>query len=171
MKKLLTRGGICGIIYVVFSEVSGVLAYRRLVFSLMDKNLNNIEEYTQNDMTDPETIKLLCNMYCFYAIHITKSGWDLLIEHYGYDGLYEIDKSCKIGFYEWYKDSDNSLEAYKKWIKSMIESYPKVPDNIYFMDTPEGIARSALQAGKTAEEVSKLFEIPLDHVRSLLKGT
>ncbi len=144
-----------------------MLAYRRLEFSLMDKNLSNIEEYTENDLADPETIKIICNMYCAYIIHITKTGWNFMIEHYGYEGLYEIDKSCDHGFYSWHRDSDNSFEAYKKWITDMIEGYPKVPDYIYKADTPEVIARTALQVGKTAEEVAKLFEMPLDYVRSL----
>ena len=150
-----------------FAEVGAVLAYRRLTFSVMDKNLSNIVEYTQNDLADPEAIKEICNMYCAYMIHITKTGWKFMIEHFGYEGLYVIDKSCDYGFYYWHEDSDNSFEAYKKWITDMIEGYPKVPDYIYKADTPEGIARTALQAGKTAEEVAKLFEMPLDYVRSL----
>lgn len=150
-----------------FSEVNVVLAYRRKTFSLMDITLSNIVEYTKNDIEDPETLGEICNMYCSYSIHITKTGWKIMIEHYGYEGLYEIDKSCDHGFYSWYRDSDNSFEAYKKWIKDMIESYPKVPDDIYKADTPEGIARAALQVGKTAEEVAELFEMPLDFVQSL----
>ena len=144
-----------------------MLAYRRLPFSLMDKNMSNIVEYTENDLEDPETIKEICNMYCAYLIHITKTGWKFLIEHYGHEGLYEIDKSCDHGFYFWHEDSDNSFEAYKKWINDMIESYPKVPDNVYKADTPQGIAELALKVGKTAEEVEELFEMPFDYVRSL----
>ena len=90
-----------------------------------------------------------------------------MTEHYGYEGLYEIDKSCDHGFYRWNEDSDNSFEAYKNWINNMIESYPKVPEHVYKADTPQGIAESALKAGKTAEEVAKLFEMSLDYVRSL----
>lgn len=150
-----------------FLEVGVVLAYRRLGHSLMDINLHNIKEYTEKDITDPETIRMICNMYCAHGIHITKTGWNFLIEHYGYEGLYKIDKSCSFGFCSWYEHSDNSLEAYKKWIKDMIESYPKVPDYVYKADTPEGIAKSALRVGKTAEAVAELFEMPLDFVRSL----
>ena len=90
-----------------------------------------------------------------------------MIEHYGYEGLYEIDKSCDHGFCSWYKDSDNSFAAYKNWINEMTESYPKVPDSVYKADTPQGIAELALKAGKTAEEVAELFEMPLDYVKSL----
>ncbi|MGN0684162.1 MAG: hypothetical protein ACI4JY_10845 [Oscillospiraceae bacterium] len=144
-----------------------MLAYYRLGHSLMDKNLSNIVEFTEDDMIDLEKVRIICNRYCGYDIHITKSGWDFLIEHYGYEGLYEIDKSSKFGFYHRYlsEHSDNSLEAFIKWISDRIESYPKVPDSVYKADTPESIARSALQVGKTAEEVANLFEIPLANVR------
>ncbi len=150
-----------------FAEVNTVLAYYRLGHSLMDKNLSNIVEFTEDDMIDLEKARIICNRYCGYDIHITKSGWDFLIEHYGFEGLYEIDKSCNFGFYHWHlsEHSDNRLEAYKKWISDMIESYPKVPDSVYKADTPESIARSALQVGKTAEEVANLFEIPLANVQ------
>ena len=87
--------------------------------------------------------------------------------HYGYAGLYEIDKSCNHGFCFWHIDSDNSFEAYKKWIKDMIGGYPKVTDDFYKANTPKGIARAALQVGKTVEEVAELFEMFLDYVRSL----
>lgn len=118
-----------------------MLAYYRLGHSLMDKNLSNIVEFTEDDMIDLEKARIICNRYCGYDIHITKSGWDFLIEHYGFEGLYEIDKSCNFGFYHWHlsEHSDNRLEAYKKWISDMIESYPKVPDSVYKADTPESL--------------------------------
>ncbi len=146
-----------------------MLAYRRECHSLMDINLSNIVEYTKSDIIDPEIIRMICNIYCGYGIHITKTGWEFMIEHYGYEGLYEIDKSCNAGFYRWYEHSDNSLEAYKKWIEDMIESYPKVPESVYKADRHEAIAVSALRVGKTAEEVAELFEMPLAYVQSLEK--
>lgn len=148
-----------------------MLVYRRLGHSMTDSKLHNIKEYTKEDLMDPEKIKMLCRMYCAYDIHITKSGWKFLIEYYGYEGLYEIDKSCGFGFYSWNfsEHKDNSLEEYIKWINGRIESYPEVPDFVYKADTPEGIARDALAVGKTAEEVMELFEMSFEYVRELDK--
>ena len=146
-----------------------MLAYCRKAFSLMDQSLNNIEEYTKQDLIDPEVIKMICRCYCYYGIHITRSGWEFLIEHYGYEGLYKIDKSCGNGFYDQRSSecADNSLEEYIKWINNRIESYPYVPDHVYISDRPEYIARSALEVGKTAEEVAQLFEMSLEYVKEL----
>ncbi|MBE6877451.1 MAG: hypothetical protein E7496_12220 [Ruminococcus sp.] len=101
-----------------------MLVYRRKIFSVMDRNLNNIQEYTEEDLKNPEIIQFLCNDYYFYDVHITKSGWDFLISHYGYDGLYAIDKSCQFGFCRCHDDS--SPEAYRKWIQERIAEYPHV---------------------------------------------
>ena len=56
-----------------FAEVNTVLAYYRLGHSLMDKNLSNIVEFTEDDMIDLEKARIICNRYCGYDIHITKS--------------------------------------------------------------------------------------------------
>ncbi len=146
-----------------------MLVYERLEHSLMDKTLSCIREYTKDDLTNAETIRIICNNYCAQYLQITKSGWKFLIEYYGYEKLYEIDKSCNSGFYHWYgsENSDNSFEAYKKWISERIENYRNVPDRVHIDHRPESIARSALCVGKTIEEVAELFELPLDYVQKI----
>ena len=146
-----------------------MLVYERLGHSVMDKTLRCIREYTKDDLKDMETIRIICNNYCAQYLQITKSGWKFLIEYYGYEKLYEIDKSCDFGFYHWYgsENSDNSFEAYKKWIGKMIENYPSVPDSVHIDHRPESIARSALRVGKTIEEIAELFELPLDYVQKI----
>lgn len=40
-----------------------MLAYYRLGHSLMDKNLSNIVEFTEDDMIDLEKVRMICNRY------------------------------------------------------------------------------------------------------------
>ncbi len=74
-----------------FRHVALMLAYRRLGHSIMDKTLNNIEEYTKEDLMDSKKGKMIFRMYYFYEVHMTKSGWQFLIDYHGYEGLHEID--------------------------------------------------------------------------------
>ncbi len=146
-----------------------MLVYRRKAHSLMDMTLSNIEEYTKEELMNPEEVRDVLRWNYVEWLYITKSGWEFLIEHYGYDGLYEIDKSNKYGFYSWSSAAgkDNSLSAYIEWIKESIERYPEVSDRVYKDDRPKSIAKAALQVGKTVEEVVELFELQNEYVLEL----
>lgn len=146
-----------------------MLVYRRKAHSLMDRTLSNIEEYTKEELMNPEEVRDVLRWNYVEWLYITKSGWEFLIEHYGYDGLYEIDKSNKYGFYSWSSAAgkDNSLAAYIEWIRESIERYPEVSDRVYKDDRPKSIAKAALQVGKTVEEVVELFELQNEYVLEL----
>ena len=64
---------------------------------------------------DPDKVEELFDYCQILEAYITKSGWDFLIDHYGYDGLYDIDKKSK-----WF-DAEN-LEEFKLYINGAIES-------------------------------------------------
>lgn len=51
----------------------------------------NIKEYTKEDLIDPDKVKELFDYCQILEGYITKSGWDFLINHYGYKKLYEIN--------------------------------------------------------------------------------
>ena len=72
-------------------------------------------EYTRTDLMDTDKVGELFNYCQILEAYITKSGWDFLINYYGYDGLYDIDK--KSGWF----DAEN-LEEFKLCIDGQIES-------------------------------------------------
>ena len=53
---------------------------------------HKVIEYTRADLKDPDKVGKLFDYCQILEAYITKSGWDFLINHYGYDGLYDIDK-------------------------------------------------------------------------------
>ena len=80
--------------------------------------LENCKEYGKEDLMNPQNVEELFD-YCqiLYA-DITKSGREFLIEYYGFQGLYEIDK--KSGWLtDW--ETEMSLEEYIQWVKHMLE--------------------------------------------------
>ena len=72
-------------------------------------------EYTRDDLMNPDKVGELFDYCQILEAYITKSGWDFLINHYGYDGLYDIDK--KSGWF----DAEN-LEEFKLYVDGLIES-------------------------------------------------
>ena len=88
-------------------------------FPSWDTN-DNYKAYYKEDLMNPQTVEELFD-YCqiLYA-DITKSGWEFLIEYYGFQGLYEIDQ--KSG---WLTDCGTevmSLEEYIQWVKDMLDA-------------------------------------------------
>ncbi|MBQ4522075.1 MAG: hypothetical protein IJN16_08990 [Lachnospiraceae bacterium] len=145
-----------------------MLAYCRKTHSIAAKDLSHIREYTKEDLMKPEEIELNYRCIYRYDIHITKSGWEFLIEYYGYEGLYEIDKRCNCWFSSGFlrDGGNNSLEEYIKWINGRIKCYPDVPDFVYKDDRPKNIAKTLLQV-KDVEEVAELFEMSVECVLEL----
>lgn len=52
----------------------------------------NIREYTEEDLAQPSKVEELFDYSQILEAYITKSGWQFLITHYGYEGLYDIAK-------------------------------------------------------------------------------
>ena len=70
----------------------------------------NYREYSQNELMNPEIVEELFDYCQILEAYITKKGWAFLLDYYGYEKLYEIDK--KSGWI----DTD-TLEEYKEWVK------------------------------------------------------
>ena len=49
-------------------------------------------EYTAEDLRNPSKVEELFDYCQIREGYITKSGWDFLIQNYGYEELYRIDK-------------------------------------------------------------------------------
>lgn len=47
---------------------------------------HKVIEYTRADLKDPDKVGELFDYCQILEAYITKSGWDFLINHYGYDG-------------------------------------------------------------------------------------
>lgn len=73
-----------------------------------------IEEYTKEDLMNPDKVEELFDYCQILEAYITESGWEFLIEHYGYKKLYEINN--KSGWL----DAEN-LDDYISWIEYEIE--------------------------------------------------
>ena len=52
---------------------------------------DNITEYNESDLTNPEIVEQLFDYCQILEGYITKSGWEFLISHYGYKTLFEIN--------------------------------------------------------------------------------
>ena len=70
-----------------------MLAYHRMGHSFMDRKLHNIVEYTREDLMNPEKFENIYDGYCNYYIYITRSGWESLIEYYGYETLHHFPRN------------------------------------------------------------------------------
>ena len=68
----------------------------------------------QRGFTKPEKVEELFDYCQILEAYITKKGWQFLIENYGYDRLYEIDKRSG-----WLteRSSESSIEEYIEWVK------------------------------------------------------
>lgn len=67
-------------------------------------------EYTQAELQDPAIVEELFDYCQILQAYITKKGWAFLIEHHGYETLYEIDKRSG------WIDAD-TLEEYREWVR------------------------------------------------------
>jgi len=74
----------------------------------------NFKEYTKEDLSDSFKVEELFNYCQILEAYITKSGWDYLIQSYGYEGLYKIDQ--KSGWF-----NAESLEELKQSVDAEIE--------------------------------------------------
>ena len=74
----------------------------------------DVREYTKEDILKPEKVEELFDYCQILEAYITKNGWQFLIESYGYDKLYEIDKRSG-----WLSDqsTESNLEEYIERIK------------------------------------------------------
>ena len=74
----------------------------------------DFKEYSKEDLSKVSKVEELFDYCQILEAYITKSGWDYLIQYYGYEGLYDIDR--KSGWF----DAD-SLEEFKQCIDAEIE--------------------------------------------------
>ena len=74
----------------------------------------NFIEYTKDDLAVPSKVEELFDYCQILEANITKSGWDFLIQFYGYEKLYQIDK--KSGWF----DAEN-LEEFQRCIQAEME--------------------------------------------------
>lgn len=74
----------------------------------------NFKEYTKEDLSDISEVEKLFDYCQILEAYITKSGWDYLIQRYGYEGLYNIDQ--KSGWF-----NAESLEELKQCVNAEIE--------------------------------------------------
>lgn len=73
----------------------------------------NVLEYTKEQLMNPKIVEELFDYCQILEAYITKKGWFFLIDYYGYERLYEIDKASG------WIDAD-TLEEYKEWVKYKI---------------------------------------------------
>lgn len=85
-------------------------------------NKKNYREYTKDELMNPDTVQELFDYCQILEAYITKQGWQFLIDYYGYEKLYEIDR--KSGWLSECSDSD-SLEEYIEWVKSETDAAEK----------------------------------------------
>ena len=52
----------------------------------------NYREYIKDDLMKLEVVEELFDYCQILEAYITKKGWEFLIDYYGYEKLYEIDK-------------------------------------------------------------------------------
>ncbi len=74
----------------------------------------NFREYTKEDLSDTSKVEKLFDYCQILEAYITKSGWDYLIQRYGYEALYNIDQ--KSGWL-----NAESLEEFKQCVDAEIE--------------------------------------------------
>lgn len=88
-----------------------MLAYYHYPF---DSN-QDFKEYTREDLMIPERVEELFDCCQIIEAYITKSGWGFLIDYYGYEKLYEIDK--KSGWFD-----EDTLESFIERVQYYIEN-------------------------------------------------
>lgn len=77
----------------------------------------DVKEYSKEDLMNPKKVEELFDYCQILEAYITKTGWQFLIEHYGYEKLFEIDKRSG-----WLSErTEDTLEEYIEWVKYEIE--------------------------------------------------
>jgi len=71
-------------------------------------------EYTRDELANPKVVEELFDYCQILQAYITKKGWAFLIEHYGYEKLYEIDKVSG-----WF--SEDTLDEFKASVQYYID--------------------------------------------------
>ena len=74
--------------------------------------------YGYEELSSPTKVRELFDYCQILEGVISKKGWEFLINTYGYETLYSMDKES-----EWHDCS--SLEEYISWIEYEMESSPK----------------------------------------------
>ena len=49
-------------------------------------------EYLRDDLADPNTVIRVFDYCQILLASITKAGWEFLVDHYGYEKLFELDR-------------------------------------------------------------------------------
>ena len=73
---------------------------------------NTIKDYYEDDLKEEKIVEELFDYAQILLAYIEYEGWKFLIDQYGYEKLYEIDK--KSG---WLTDKSDNLQDYIEWVK------------------------------------------------------
>ena len=75
-------------------------------------------EYTEVELKNPEVVKEVFDYCQILEAYITKEGWAFLVDYYGYERLYEIDKISG-----WFEEEtlEGFIEAVKQEMKESID--------------------------------------------------
>ena len=74
----------------------------------------NYREYTEEDLKNPKLVEELFDYCQILEATITKQGWEFLVDCYGFEKLYEIDK--KSGWFD-----EETLEEYIASVRSEMD--------------------------------------------------
>lgn len=77
---------------------------------------HHFREYTKADLTNPEKVKELFDYAQILEAYIKPEGWEFLISHYGWEGLYEINQNSG-----WF-DAEN-LQDLKMYVQGNIADW------------------------------------------------
>lgn len=75
----------------------------------------NVREYTEAELKNPAIVEEVFDYCQIREAQITEAGWAFLIQHYGYEKLFEIDKRSG-----WLSDRCNNtgdITEYIEWVK------------------------------------------------------
>lgn len=71
-----------------------------------------IKDYYEEDLNEEKTVEELFDYAQILLAYIEYDGWKYLINKYGYEKLYEIDKRSG-----WLSDNSDNLQEYIEWVK------------------------------------------------------
>lgn len=74
-----------------------------------------IKEYSREDLMKSTKVEELFDYCQILEAYITNAGWEFLIQFYGYQRLYEIDK--KSGWLTERGENPDDIEEYIKWVE------------------------------------------------------
>jgi len=75
-------------------------------------------EYTEEELKNPQVVREVFDYCQILEAYITKEGWGFLVNYYGYERLYEIDKTS--GWFD-EKTLEGFIEAVQQEIKDSID--------------------------------------------------